>query len=193
MKKYWLLALLVLTAACQQAPGPYTPAPLDFGNQAPIRLNVAEVRVVENYRSSLQAPYVEQEFPIMPAAGVKQWLKQRVQAIGTQGVFEVTIDDASAKETKLTKTEGWKSLITNDQDTRVDASLKVTMRLYDGTSAISNASGDVIITRSRTIDEKATVNDRTKLFESMGREMMAAFDKEATLRLQQYFSGYTKP
>lgn len=192
MKKYWLLALTLLTVACQQAPGPYTPAPLEFGNQQPIRLNVAEVRVVENYRSSLQAPYVEQEFPIMPAAGVKQWLKQRVQAVGTQGALEVVIDDASVKEVKLPKTEGWKNLFTNDQDARFDASLKVTFRLYDGTSAISNASGDVIVTRSRTIDEKATVNQRTKMFEEMGREMMTLFDKESTLRLQQYFNAYIK-
>ena len=192
MNARWIILAVALLAACSQAPQTYKPAPLDFSSQPPINLNVAEVRLTENYHTATTRPNVEQDFPTPPAAAVKQWLKQRVHAVGTQGVFEVVIDDASVKEVKLHTTGGLKGLFTNDQDARYDANLKVSFRLYDGVDAMSVASGDVIITRSKTIAQDATVNDRTKLYENMTKEMMASFDTEATNRLHQYFANYLK-
>ncbi len=192
MKKYWFLALLTLVTACAQAPGTYIPKPLSFGKQVPIRLDVAEIRVIDNYHPPLQPPNVEHEFPVMPATIVKQWLAQRVQAVGSKGVFEVTIEDASVKATDLPKTTGFEGLFANDQDVRFDGRLNVMLRLYDGVNAISAASGDVIITRSRTSGEDASINDRTRLFEEMGKDMATSFDMEATLRLRQYFMPYMR-
>jgi hypothetical protein len=39
----------------------------------------------------------------------------------------------------------------------------VTIRLYSGVRAISDASSDITITRSRSINEKASVFDRTPI------------------------------
>lgn len=191
MKKILSLIALALLAACEQAPAGYTPEPIAFMDM-PIRVNVAEIKVVENYRAPLRTPNVEQDFPVPPAVAVKQWATQRLQAAGSTGFLEVSIDDASVKETKLPKTKGVKGLFTDDQDARYDASLKVTFRLYDGVNTMSVASGDVNITRSRTINEKATIDDHLRLFHAMTKEMMATYDQQSEARLHQYFSAYLK-
>ena len=190
-KILFLLALIGLTA-CESAPAGYTPQPLSFSAVAPMKIDVSEVRIVENYQPSTGAPNVDQDFPNPPASAVKQWVKQRLSAVGSRGVLEVSIDDASVHEIKLPKTQGIKGLFTNDQDTRYEAKISVTMRLFNGEDAMSVASGDVVIMRSRTIDEDATVDQRQKLFDSMTHEMMTSFDQQAVTRLKQYFAAYVK-
>lgn len=186
-----LIAMLACTllVACE-APKTYTAQVLDFTKVAPIQVNVAEIRLVESYQSTNAAPFKEQEFPTPPAAGVKQWLKQRLKAVGTQGVLEMTIDDASVREVGLQTQSGFMGLITNDQEARYDATLHVTARLYDGTNAISAATGDVVVTRSKTIDEKATVEDRRRMFDGITHDLMQSFDQQMTARLSQYFAPY---
>jgi len=186
-----LIAMIACTLlfACE-APKTYTTQALDFTKATPIQVNVAEIRLVESYQSSNVAPFKEQEFPIPPAAGVKQWLKQRLKAVGTHGVLEMTIDDASVREVGLQTQAGFIGFITNDQEARYDATLHVTARLYDGTNAISAATGDVIVTRSKTIDEKATVEDRRRLFDDITHDLMQSFDQQMAIRLSKYFSPY---
>ena len=194
MKKIIPITLALLLTACQQAPNAYVPEPFAFETNAiaPIRLNVAEIKVVNGYTAPLRKPNVEHEFPVTPATAVRQWVNKRLKAIGSNNILEITIDNASVKEVPLPKTKGVEGLFTDDQDTRYDAKLVVTMRLYSGTRAMSDASADITITRSRSINEKATVFDRERLYHSMVREMMASFDGEANKQLRQYFSNYLK-
>lgn len=192
MKKIITLLALTLLVACQSAPEPYQPAALNFAGNGQIGINVAEVRFVEAYRSPGAHPNVEQEFPTAPAAAVKQWIKQRIFAYGGSGVLEITLDDASVKEVLLPKTKGFMGLVTDDQEARYDASLRVTMRLYDGVSSMSAANGDVIVTRSRSINERATIEDRKRLYDRMTRDLMSDFDDGMQTRLKQYFGKYIK-
>jgi hypothetical protein len=191
MKKILSLIAVLLLAACENAPAGYTAEPITY-TTPPIRVNVAEIKLIDSYRPPLRAPNVEQDFPTPPAVAVKAWAGQQLVATGNTGVLEVTIDNAAVKQVALPTTKGIKGLFTDDQDTRYDAALHVTFRLYDGVNAMSAASGDVLVTRSHTINEKATIDDRLRLFDQMTHEMMATFDQQAHARFQQYFAAYVK-
>jgi len=192
MKKYFALACIAIITACQPAPQGFVAAPISFGARGPIRLNVAEIRITQNYQPPMRSPNVEQDFPLPPDAAVKQWLAERLSAFGQTGMMEITINDASVKEVKLPKTEGVKGLFTDDQEARYDATIHVTFRLYTGAQGLSDASGDVVVTRSRSINEKATVDERRKMYHEMTREMMTQFNAEAEARLRQYFSRFIR-
>ena len=192
MKKFFTLLACTLLFACESAPAGYTPEPFDFSSKTPIRFDVAEIRVIDTYHPPMTPPNVDHEFPVPPNAAINLWVKQRLAAVGHQGTLEVTIDDASVKETTLPKTKGVKGLFTNEQDRRYDLHAHVLFRLYNGTDAMSIAAGDVTITRSHTLAENATVDDRTKLFDKMAKDMMASFDAQAVQRFNQYFSVYLR-
>ncbi len=192
MKKYLAIACIALATACQPAPGGFVAEPISFASRGAIRLNVAEIRVTQNYQPAMRAPNVEQDFPLPPDTAIKQWLAERLSAFGQSGMMEVTINDASVKEVKLPKTEGVKGLFTDDQEARYDATIHVTFRLYTGAQGLSDASGDVIVTRSRSINEKATVDERRKIYHEMTREMMTQFNAEAEARMRQYFSRFIR-
>ena len=192
MKRLIACLLLTLVAACENAPSAYIPAAIGYGDTPPIKVNVAEIKVVDSYRAPIHRPNVEHEFPTPPAGAVKQWANSRLVAVGTQGVLEVNIADASVIEVPLPKTKGMKGFVTNDQDARYDANLRVTMRLYNGIDTMSVASGDVQVSRSKSIDEKATVDDHMRMYDGMTRDMMKTFDQNAAQRLRQYFSAYLR-
>lgn len=192
MKRCAIFALAIILVACEQAPSAFVPAPLAFEQNlaAPTGIKVGEIRIIDHYRSPLHRPNIEQEFPLPPALAVRKWVDARLKATGSSGVLEVNIDKASAIATPLPKTKGLKGLITDDQDTRVDATLVVVFKLYTGAQAISDASGTVEIRRSRTINERATVYEREAIYHQMTNEMMVDFEREANARFSQYFKTF---
>lgn len=191
MRLFAALALFAV-AACQPAPVSYTLSPVSFRAQPAINVNVAKINIVEDYTSPAHAPNVEHQMTMSPAQGVKIWASERLKAVGNSGQLDVVITDAAVKEIKLPLKQGVRGFFTEDQSERYDAALGVTLRLYDGTSSMSRAQGDVNVTRSRTISEKASLADREKLWHDMSIEMVQAYDREAETRLRQYFSTYLR-
>jgi hypothetical protein len=192
MRRFLPVIAAFLFSACAQPEPTQNLAQISFTSLPPIRLGVAEIRVIEAYEAPLKSPHVEHNFPVSPAEAVKIWASQRLQAAGTTGVMEITIEDASVIEQHLNKTEGVRGFFTDDQSERYDAKLNVTMRLYTGDTAVANAEGDVKIIRSRSVSEKATINERERLFHDMTLGMITQFNQEAETRLRQYFQAFIR-
>ncbi|MFO0070325.1 MAG: hypothetical protein ACK529_09215 [Alphaproteobacteria bacterium] len=192
MKRLFVALISLTLAACQEAPAPQSFPPLNFSAQPKIKVAVMEIRVIENYKSPMIAPNVEQNFPISPCTAIKQWVEGRLQAAGSSGILEITINDASVIERPLSITQGIKGFFTNDQSERYDASINVTFRLYDGVQTISVAEGNVQATKSISIAENTSIAERKKMFYSMVQKIMTPFNREAEARLNQYFSPYLR-
>ena len=103
----------------------------------------------------------------------------------------MSIDNASVKETKLPKTEGIKGWFTDDQDARYDALVSVTLRLYDVNNA-EVATASITANRSRSIHERATVDERNKFYYELVRDLMTAYNTEADTRVHQFFGNYLR-
>jgi hypothetical protein len=192
MKRIFLSFTAVMLMSCQQAPAPQTLEPIRFSGLPKIRIAASEIRVVDNYDAPLKSPNVEHMFPTPLTTSISQWSTDRLQAAGTDGIMEVTIEEASVVEVKLPKTKGLRGLFTDDQSERYDAKLRATMRLYTGNRAIAVAEGDVNVVRSRSINEKATINDRERLFHDMSKELMTQFNTQSEARLRQYFGAFLR-
>ena len=186
--KRLIIPLLLLLAACRAGTPDYTPQTFQFNTQPPIRLNVADIRVVNS--SIASSGQVEQEFPTPPAKAIVQWVEARLARQGVNGILEITIEDASVREVRLPKTESFTGLFTAEPDRRFDASLRVTFRLYTDSSGLSNAEAQVNITRSQELTEDASIAQRQQLFDSITRDLMTQFEAQANSQLRQYFAAY---
>lgn len=190
-----IIAVLALTlAACENAPGSFQPTPFAFENPhlSPIVMNIANITVTDHYDPPLKRPNVEQDFPVRPTDAVKKWADNRLRATGTAGTLDLEIHDASVKEVALPKSSGVKGFFTDDQDARYDATLSATYRVYLPNSLAPKATGDVIITRSRSIHERASINERSAIFHAMTADIMNDFERESLARFHQYFGAYLK-
>lgn len=186
-----LLLALLLPAACAR-PGDTNGAPLSYAHLVPIRMDVSEITVEEDYYPPMRTPNVDHEFPTPPAEAMKQWTRDRLKAAGSERELVVLIKDASVIETKLEpKTKGVKGLFTDDQAVRYDAKLVVELRVY-GERAISEASINASATRSSSLPESASAAEREALYRRMTRQLMDSLNAELEKNIHQHFNRYVR-
>jgi len=178
-----VLAATVLLASCQAGPGRPVYPELSYAHLAPIRLNVADIRVERVYTSPGTRPNVEQQFPVVPADAAERWARDRLKAVGAEGVATFKVLQASVVEAELPRTSGLRGAVTTDQSERYDGVLEVSV---EASSRATNRRAMVSsrATRSRTVPEDITLNDREKVWFEMTEALMN--DINASLERQIY-------
>ncbi|MHA1113257.1 MAG: hypothetical protein ACTSRY_01975 [Alphaproteobacteria bacterium] len=182
------LALLALVAC--ETPPPETGFPaLTFAHLGQIRLDVAEIEVVEASPPPLKPPNVEHLFPTSPADAMRRWVRDRLRAEGRAGHAKLTIGRAEVVETKLKKTKNLRGLFTVDQSERYDANLEVMLEIRDARgfrAAFVKASAE----RMRSIAENASAADRDRLFFQITEGLMADIDRSLEVNIRRHLSKF---
>lgn len=192
VKKFAMLfaaAFTLLEISSCSAPVQSPAESLNFSQYQPIEMNVAKIETVEAYKSPFAAPNIEHLMPYTPADVMAIWIKDRLRAVGNDKILQITIVDASVKQVDLPKTKGITGLFTVDQDKRYDARMEIEMKIY-GNDALSEASTSVVVTRSITIPENASVNYRKTAYEKMIQEMMKMVNDKLENNMRTYMGNY---
>jgi len=83
MRKHLLtLAAVLVLGACANTPTPVELQPIGFANGAPMKVDAANIQIVEILCSPMRAPNIEHELLQSPAALVKAWVRDRLRAVG---------------------------------------------------------------------------------------------------------------
>lgn len=185
-----LLAAVVL-AGCAKAPPNPTYPEITFQHLNPLRLNVSEIKVVNEFTPPLKLPHVEHELPVKIDQSVRNWVRDRLVAVGTSGsVATVTIKDASAVEKPLKKDTGLKGLVTKNQSELYEFHVLVEVKITE----ISGSSGFVTAeaTRTKSVPEGITLNQREKTYFVQVEALMQAFDQEMEKNIRTFLGGYLR-
>lgn len=182
------LAFLALAACASSPPQPVLPE-ITFAHQPPLMLDVAEIRVEEEYLPPQRAPNVEHQMPVSPATVVRRWAADRLRATGQSGVARVMIKDASVVAQDLEKSGGVLGIFTAEQAVRYVANLVVEV---DVTTAGGLGTGyaTAAATRTVTAPEDISLNQRDEiLFElaaGLGRDIDQVLDANIRTHLAQF-------
>ncbi len=186
-----VLALAGVVSACTvPLPEPVYPQ-LTYGHLGAIRLDVAAVEIVEVYIPPLTPPNVEHEFPIAPAAAARRWFEDRLQAVGAAGLALAVVREASVVEVPLKKTTGVTGLVTKDQSERYDAKLVMEIEIR---SAVGDREAFVraVATRSRSVPEDITLNDREQVFFELTEALMNDINAQLLNQINQHLVKYLR-
>jgi hypothetical protein len=184
------LVLAGLVAGCDSAPPRPTYADIRFSGEPPIRLAVGGVDVERSWRPSLQPPHVEHLFPVEPAHALENWARDRLVATGGTARARFIIDDASVIEVELKKKEeGVTAVFTTQASQRYDATVAATLRIVDDRGTPLRYV-NVKVTRSQTVLEDISPNDRDKTWYEMTKALMADFDRQMSAEISNNFGGY---
>jgi hypothetical protein len=94
---------------------------------------------------------------------------------GGQRVAKLVIIEGSVVEVPLKKTEGVRGFFTVDQEARYDAKLSVRLDILDDRAfRVGTANAESV--RSRSLSEKATLNEREQLYYDLTAELMRDID-----------------
>ena len=183
-RRTWLLGGLALASgACETPPTQRVYPELSFSHLPPLRLNVARIEFVQGYVSPRREPFVDHLFPQIPAEVAMRWGRDRLRAIGTLGEATFAVKEASAVLTPLPRTEGLEGIVTQDQSERCDLRIAMSLEVYRPLPVGSgHAEGQV--SRSRTLAEDMTLNQREAVWFEMTEQAMRELDRTfaATIR-----------
>lgn len=180
----------ILLTGCETPPPPRPIYPdITFAHRPPIRLDVARIEVMNEYVPPLKAPNVEHAFPVSIAAGAERWARDRLQAVGSDGVARLVIKDASATETDLRRTPGVRGIFTTDQAERYDARVEVMIEVRAGNrTGFASAAAQ----RSRSVPENATLNDRDRVQFELTDALLKDLDRELERNIYQFLPMFLR-
>jgi len=164
--------------------------PISFADSKPLVFNVSAINVVNEYQSPGIAPNVEHLFITTPAQALQVWGKERLQAKGTSKSLRIVIKDASVIEQAIPKSEGWKGTFTKEQTSNFTARLNARLEIVGDDPIFPEAEINVTVSRSKTLGEDATLNDRNALYYELTNELINDFNKEAEKNIQTSFYKY---
>ena len=187
------LALLLLAGvlgACDAPPSREPFPKLTYEHLRPYWLTVSRIDIVDAYRPPMTPPNVEQNFPTLPSATAAQWARDRLIAAGGTSRAVYTVLRGDAVETHLPRDSGGLfSEFENPQTERYDLTIAVRLQVIDPSGQVV-ASVDAKATRSTSVAEDATLNDRERvwftLIEQTMRDLNASLEKSIPVYLQSY-------
>jgi hypothetical protein len=189
--RIWVVALALSAslglAACETPVQTQMLPGLTFAHLAPIKLDVAKIDVVVRYQPNLRAPNVEHLFPTPPSKALKQWVKDRLRAVGGSGVARLVIINASAVETPLAQKKGFTATFTKQQSQRYDATVEARLEI---SSSLGRGTTSAHATRFTTVREDITINKRERIWfdltEALARDFDAAMEKNMRQHLGRW-------
>ena len=184
------LAMLALSA-CQQAPPPPRFPPLSFRTGTPITLDVRSVDVRDEYNPPLRAPNVEHQFPETPATAVRQWAIDRLKPTGGANTAVLTLKKASAVEQALATETGVTATFTKQQATKVTGTIEAVLAIR-GADGRQVATTDARVSRSTTLPEEMSLNERDVALYNFNKDLLTSFDQQMTQNIEQYLGGYLR-
>lgn len=188
MKRNWL-AICVLAATvlggCQSAP-PSTRSPeLTYTHLGAIRLDAERIEIADEYQEPLRPPNVDHLFPTPPERAMRRWAMDRLAASGTPGRYaRFVILDAKVTETNLPRTTGVAGAFTKDQSQRYDLTMSAAVEIREDRGNFRSGFATASTSRSRTVAEDISVNQREKAWFEMLEQAMNELNTELERQVQ---------
>ena len=174
---------------CQVMPSNQILPELTFQHLKSLNLNIATIEITHSYNQPMTAPYVDHLFHTPPAVALDRWARERLRSLGTRGLARFTIIEASVTETKLDKKKGIMGLLTKDQSERYDAILKAKLEIF-GDSGRSWGFAEAQATRSITVREDLSINQRNQEWFNLTEELVRDINTELEKNILKYLSKW---
>ena len=185
-----LLAVAAIAVSCETAPPSRDSASPSFAALPPLVFDLGRIEVVE--RPAAPHPDdVEHLFPTPPAIAIGLWVTDRLRARGSVGVLRVTVDEASARSTRLATNTDLEGLFTKEQAERLDLRLRVTIEAIDVSGAV-NGSASADARRSRTLPEGITLAERERIYDQTVEALLYDYNASQEQAIRQYLHLYLR-
>lgn len=183
--------LLVALAGCTSQVTLQRPPDVTFVHRPPIPLAVSGIDVVVAYAAPGRAPNVENEMPTSPERALRRWAADRLKAEGGPDRARFTILDAAVVETMPPAGEGLGGMLTGEPPERYDAVAEARLEIL-GPSGEPLAYTSTRATRSVTVPDSATINEREMAWFDLVEALMADFDADFEHRIHTYLAAWLR-
>ena len=127
-----------------------------------------------------------QMLPVELPVALRQWIKDRVEPVGSEGTIVFHIRKAGVTEQRLKKNTGIKGAFTKDLDAKYHSEILVDVeRINSG--AIKEPRGDASASLTRSVYEDTPAHERKQFLYDLMLDSMTMFDRNMDAQLRQWF------
>ena len=189
VKLLCLVSFLFCTLlSCKTSNIESTTPELTFSHLPDIRINVAKISVLNEYKMPFKQPNVEHLAPISPGASVERWVSDILVPVGDKLDAQFIIKSGSIIESELKTQKGLKGVFAIEQSKRYTAIVDARLEIFDGSRRLATINAKA--KRSHTLREDATPNLKTNLLFNLVENLMATFDRELRRQVDSHLQNY---
>ncbi|MBI1244983.1 MAG: hypothetical protein GC202_08255 [Alphaproteobacteria bacterium] len=178
-------------AACGDAPKLPQFPPLTYASLGRFTFEAERFEIAQDYKPPLAPPNVEHLFQQRPTDALRQWATDRLAVTGRgERYVRFVIIDAHVTETELPRATGVRATFTNEQAQRYDGRIEAAIEVRQIRGNFRDGFATAAATRSRTVAEDITLNDREGVWYDMVQQMMtdvnAELDRQIRANMQRF-------
>jgi hypothetical protein len=163
---------------------------LTFAHKPSIRLDVAKIEIINEYRMPFKAPNVEHLVPVAPGAAAERWAADILKAVGTRGTALFVITRAPVTVEELKTKSNFQGLVSIEQSERYEGALEARIEILNGTRRLATARAGT--TRNQTAREDTTPNQRAKLWYTLVERLIIEFDREMRKQANNFLKDHQR-
>ena len=153
------LVTMVFLGACGASTTTVTAPPqLEVDKFQPLRMNARRMEIIENWQMPVEAPYIGYLANPAPSNVVIDWASRILLPAGGSGELVLDISRASLTRTKLARSAGLNSLITDEQESKIEAQIEARLIWLQPVGGFQGMI-ELSARHSVTIPESSSAND----------------------------------
>ena len=160
-KLFLLFSLVALTflGACGATTTTVTAPPkFEADKYQPLRMNARRMEIIENWQMPVEAPYIGYLANPAPSNVVIDWATRTLLPVGGSGELVLDISRASLTRTKLARSANLNSLITDEQESKIEAQIEARLIWLQPVGGFQGMI-ELSARHSVTIPESSSAND----------------------------------
>ncbi len=162
---------------------------MTFRHLAPIPLNVVDLQIVAKSAPPMAPPHVAHMMPTPPVKALKRWAEDRLVISGRRGTARFTILKAEVTETRLAIDKSVTGLFKKQQADRYDGQIEAILEIFDDRGA-RRGLVTARATRSRTMGEGITLDQRHREWYAFVEAMMADFNRAMERNISHHLTEF---
>lgn len=155
---FGLVALIFLGACGATTTTVTAPPKLDVDSFQPLRMNARRMEIIENWQMPVEAPYIGYLANPAPSNVVIDWASRILLPAGGSGELVLDISRASLTRTKLARSANLNSLITDEQESKIEAQIEARLIWLQPVGGFQGMI-ELSARHSVTIPESSSAND----------------------------------
>jgi hypothetical protein len=155
---FGLVALIFLGACGATTTTVPAPPKLDVDSFQPLRMNARRMEIIENWQMPVVAPYIGYLANPAPSNVVIDWASRILLPAGGSGELVLDISRASLTRTKLARSANLNSLITDEQESKIEAQIEARLIWLQPVGGFQGMI-ELSARHSVTIPESSSAND----------------------------------
>lgn len=153
------LVILMFLGACGATTTTVTAPPkFEADKFQPLRMNARRMEIIENWQMPVQAPYIGYLANPAPSNVVIDWASKILMPAGASGELVLDISRASLTRSKLPRTARLNSLITDEQESKIEAQIEARLIWLQPVGGFQGMI-ELSARHSVTIAESSSAND----------------------------------